>query len=134
MPIKEPPVAPPRRHPSASLEPSPVPKVVVSFFAALRKIFRRAEDERRVVHDDQGVAHEGRWRVRIATKRDDIDGGFVAECLDVPGAMAQGETEEEAIENLIDAIQGVVQVKIEEHFAALDHGPVSTGRTLTVQF
>ncbi len=32
------------------------------------------------------------------------EGGFIAECPDVPGAMGQGETEREAIESLIAAI------------------------------
>lgn len=45
---------------------------------------------------------------------DEVDGGFVAECLDVPGAMSQGETPAEALENLIDAVQGVVAAMTDE--------------------
>ena len=43
----------------------------------------------------------------VSTKRDEIDGGWIVECVDLPGCMSQGETEEEAIENLVDAIGGV---------------------------
>jgi predicted RNase H-like HicB family nuclease len=43
----------------------------------------------------------------ISIKSDNIDGGFVAECLNMPGAMSQGETELEALKNLVDAIEGI---------------------------
>lgn len=33
---------------------------------------------------------------------DRIDGGFIAECPDPPGAMSQAETEREAVESLIE--------------------------------
>ena len=41
--------------------------------------------------------------------------GFFAQCEQVPGAMTQGETIEEAVENLKEAIQLVVE-------AERDHG------------
>lgn len=33
------------------------------------------------------------------------DGGYVVECLDIPGCLSQGETRDEAIENIRDAIR-----------------------------
>ncbi|MFN3467960.1 MAG: MerR family transcriptional regulator [Candidatus Brocadiales bacterium] len=33
------------------------------------------------------------------------DGGYVVECLDIPGCLSQGETRDEAIENIRDAIK-----------------------------
>ncbi|HLG29235.1 MAG TPA: MerR family transcriptional regulator [Candidatus Brocadiales bacterium] len=33
------------------------------------------------------------------------DGGYVVECLDIPGCFSQGETRDEAIENIKDAIK-----------------------------
>jgi predicted RNase H-like HicB family nuclease len=47
---------------------------------------------------------------------DELDGGFVAECPTIPGAMSQGETEEEAVEGLIDAVQSIVAAKMQENF------------------
>lgn len=121
--------------------PSPVPKPVVAFFAALRKILGKAEDEREVVHEvvhePDAVAHRGAWNLRVAVEPDTVDGGFVAECIDVPGAASQGETEEEALENLIDAVQGVVAIGMEQHFRALDLNmpPREAGaRVLTISF
>lgn len=99
---------------------SPVPKPIVAFFAGLRKIFGKAEETRECVREPTVVSHRGTWDLVVSVEPDEIDGGFVAECLDVPGAMSQGETEEEALENLIDAVQGVVAVKMEEHFRTID--------------
>ena len=32
------------------------------------------------------------------------DGGFIAKCLDIPGCITEGETREEALTNIHDAI------------------------------
>jgi predicted RNase H-like HicB family nuclease len=93
---------------------SPVPKPVIAFFAALRKILGRPEDERECVREPPTESHIGRWRIRMVVEEDEIDGGFIAEAPDVPGAMAQGDTPREALENLIDAVQGVLAAKMEE--------------------
>jgi predicted RNase H-like HicB family nuclease len=52
------------------------------------------------------------WELSVEVEPDELDGGFIAECLDVPGAMAQGETQEEALESLIDAVQAVVAARM----------------------
>lgn len=118
------------RHPEA--ERSPVPKSVVTFFAALRKTFGKAEESRAVVHEHPTtVAHSGTWNLHVSVTADELDGGFVAECLDMPGAMSQGETEEDALENLIDAVQGVVAVRMEEHFRTINFAMQPTDATRT---
>jgi predicted RNase H-like HicB family nuclease len=40
--------------------------------------------------------------------------GFVAECLELPGCLAQGETEAEAMENIQDAISSCLSVLFED--------------------
>jgi len=104
----------------AGYAPSPVPKPVIAFFAALRKILGRAEDGRETIRNPPNVNERGTWNIEVVVEADTTDGGFVAETPDIPGAMAQGETEEEAVENLIDAIHGIVAAKMEEHFRELD--------------
>ncbi|HCC58331.1 MAG TPA: hypothetical protein DEQ47_13945 [Solibacterales bacterium] len=42
------------------------------------------------------------------------EGGFVAECLDIPGCLSQGETIEEAETNIRDAIQACLSVMFED--------------------
>lgn len=42
------------------------------------------------------------------------DGWWVASCLEIPEAITQGETMEEARENLKDAIQLVLEVRRED--------------------
>ena len=40
--------------------------------------------------------------------------GFVAECLEIPGCLSQGETEAEALENIQDAIDSCLKVLVED--------------------
>lgn len=37
------------------------------------------------------------------------DGGFVAECPVIPGCVSEGETVEEALNNITDAIEGCLE-------------------------
>ena len=39
------------------------------------------------------------------------EGGFTAQCIEVPGAISQGETEGEALENIQDAIALLLDVR-----------------------
>ena len=50
----------------------------------------------------------------IVVEPDEVDGGFVAEAPHVPGALAQGETEQEAVENLGDAVSAIAQAQMDE--------------------
>ncbi|HID27292.1 MAG TPA: type II toxin-antitoxin system HicB family antitoxin [Methanosarcinales archaeon] len=42
------------------------------------------------------------------------EGGYTAQCLEIPGAISQGETKEEALKNIKDAIELVCEVLREE--------------------
>jgi len=42
------------------------------------------------------------------------EGGFSAQCLELPGAISQGETKEEALQNIKEAIELVLEVINEE--------------------
>jgi predicted RNase H-like HicB family nuclease len=101
---------------NAKYAPSPVPRPVVTFFAILRQLFGKAEVERETTYSPPKVSHAGTWDLCVSVEPDELDGGFIAECIDVPGAMAQGETEEEALRSLIDAVQAVIAAKMEERF------------------
>jgi predicted RNase H-like HicB family nuclease len=43
----------------------------------------------------------------------DEDGVWVVECPSIPGCVSQGQTREEAIENVKDAIKGCLEVRSE---------------------
>ena len=49
----------------------------------------------------------------VVTIERDEDGVFVAECPSIPGCVSQGETREEAIANVQDAIRGCLEVRAE---------------------
>lgn len=44
----------------------------------------------------------------VRLEPDELDGGWIAECEELPGCMSQGETEEEALANVQDAIGAVL--------------------------
>ena len=119
-----------RRSTHAEYAPSPVPRPIVTFFAVLRQLFGKAESERETTYDPPTVSHSGTWEVCISVEEDEVDGGYVAECLDVPGAMAQGETKEQALTTLIDAVNAVIAAKMEERFAETNF----SGRKIGVRF
>lgn len=41
------------------------------------------------------------------------EGGFTSFCPQIKGAISQGETEEEALANLVEAIEGLMEVNAE---------------------
>ena len=49
------------------------------------------------------------------------EGGYSAQCLELPGAISQGETKEEALRNVKEAIELVLEV-IHEEIKALGKG------------
>jgi predicted RNase H-like HicB family nuclease len=44
----------------------------------------------------------------------DEDGVFIAECPSIPGCVSQGKTEEEAEQNIRDAIKECLEVRAEK--------------------
>lgn len=57
-------------------------------------------------------------RFTVHLDYDDLDGYWVAECLELPGAMSQGKTPEEAFHNITDAIAAVLQIRLQEQLTA----------------
>jgi predicted RNase H-like HicB family nuclease len=68
-----------------------------------------------VREETPGLVKGGALRIAYAIHKDDLDGGYIAECTDLPGCMAQGDTEEEAAANLADAVADYISVVIEDH-------------------
>lgn len=44
----------------------------------------------------------------------DEDGVWITECPAIPGCVSQGDTKEEAVENIREAIQACLQVRAEQ--------------------
>jgi predicted RNase H-like HicB family nuclease len=78
--------------------------------SAVRRIVRHFETER-------GDSHAA-WTLTVRVQPDTLDGGWVAECLELPGCFSQGETQEEALSNISDAIAGVISLRAEQQLAA----------------
>ena len=50
----------------------------------------------------------------VILEPDEEDGGFVAHCPELKGCWSQGETAEEALHNIGDAISGWLAVHVEQ--------------------
>jgi len=50
----------------------------------------------------------------IITIEQDEDGVFIVECPSIPGCVSQGKTEQEALENIEDAIKQCLEVRVEK--------------------
>ena len=46
--------------------------------------------------------------------REESEGGYSAQCIELPGAISQGETRKEAIANIREAIEGYLEAFPEE--------------------
>lgn len=80
-----------------------------------------------------------RFEFNIVLEEDEVDGGFVVRCLELPGCVSEGETEEEAIANIADAIGGVITARMHEnlkdslaHPRADEVPPSTSGRHLKI--
>jgi predicted RNase H-like HicB family nuclease len=51
-------------------------------------------------------------RFSVTLDRDE-DGAWVVECPSIPGCVSQGQTKQEALENIKDAIAACLQVRAE---------------------
>ena len=49
-------------------------------------------------------------KLKVVLTKDQEDGGYVVTCPALPGCVSQGETKAEALQNIRDAIQGVLAV------------------------
>jgi len=52
-------------------------------------------------------------KFKVIVWEDEEDGGYVVDCPALPGCISQGDTVEEALENIKDAIQGWLEVSAE---------------------
>ena len=50
----------------------------------------------------------------LITILQDEDGMFIAECPAIPGCVSQGETEDDAVENIKEAIMACIKVRSKE--------------------
>ncbi len=77
------------------------------------------------------------WGFTVVIEPDDEDGGYIVHCPALPGCWSQGETIDEAIHNIVDAISGWLAVHIERslHLSRLQlkSEPLTHSLSLQVQ-
>lgn len=62
-----------------------------------------------------------RIKVTIEIARDELDGGYVSRVLEFPGCVSQGDTEQEALDNAVDALAAVIEARMTSHIDAHDY-------------
>lgn len=89
--------------------------------ARVRRAFRMFERERR-----DEPPYEAKWVFTVRLEADELDGGYIAEVIELPGCVSQGDTEREALENVVDAIGSVLTARmhaqVDELPVVKDHG------------
>lgn len=93
------------------------PLHVHRLFDSIRRFLKQFESSREEHVDQNRHTVKSSWELTIRAEEDELDGGWIAMCEQMPGTWSQGETEDEAIENLLEAVAGVLQVM------ALDAAP-----------
>lgn len=77
------------------------------------------------------------WGLTVVIEPDEEDGGYIAHCPALQGCWSQGETIDETIHNIADAISGWLAVHIERslHLSRLQFKsePLSLPLSLQVQ-
>lgn len=71
-----------------------------------------------VSHEADGITATANITFMIEVEEDTEDGGFVASCLNLPGCFSQGDTEEDAVRNIVEAISGVMEARMERDIRA----------------
>lgn len=56
------------------------------------------------------LAPEGMTRFTVVLQ-EQAGGGYTVQCVEIPGAISEGETVDEALANVRDAIAGVLEVR-----------------------
>lgn len=69
----------------------------------------------RVHWDGKNQALHAEIEFRIEVVEDELDGGYIVECVNLPGCMSQGETIQEAFDNIGEAIGGVMAARFERN-------------------
>ncbi|CAJ65299.1 Conserved hypothetical protein [Frankia alni ACN14a] len=59
------------------------------------------------------------YTIRIETA--EIDGGYIAEVLELPGCVSQGDSLDETVDNIIDAMILVLEVQSGQHLSVGRH-------------
>lgn len=74
-----------------------------------------------------------RMRFRVVIEKDEESGGWVAQCVEIPGAISQGETLEEVTENIADAISELLTHREDEARRQVETSPSKGSRLRTVE-
>lgn len=97
---------------TSAAKPLVPPTIVQRITRALRELFRSFESERQEM--ESGT--QATWHLTITAQvdADELDGGYVAACLEFPGAMAEGGTPEDALDALLEVVSDMIRLRAQD--------------------
>jgi predicted RNase H-like HicB family nuclease len=91
-----------------------VPKAAARVIAALSAAAGDALQRVAMRYGEGGSTVASTFEFTIKVEPDQLDGGFIAECVELPGCMSEGETEEEALDNIANAITSILEIRVQD--------------------
>jgi predicted RNase H-like HicB family nuclease len=122
----------PPKQKAASPTRKPLPERIAAVIAALREVFKSPEAEHETTESADGTEHTARWHLQVCVEPDEVDGGYVASVIDLPGCVGQGETKEEAVRSAVEAMHAIVDVKTEAYLKDRGLAPSETASETTL--
>jgi predicted RNase H-like HicB family nuclease len=89
------------------------PSAWSKFMGQMRRTLRRFEDERQ---DDRST-----FQFVLEIEEDEDDGGYIAYFPSAPGIISQGDTRQQAVENVASAFTEVMVAKLNREEQRRDH-------------
>lgn len=83
---------------------------VLRFF---RRTLRKFETER--------TEERSTFEITIELQADELDGGWIASVVELPGCMSQGDSQDEAMRNVLDAFSEVIAAKMARSLPKHEH-------------
>lgn len=106
---------------------SDMPEFIHRIRRAIRVLVRGFEDER-----SDEPPYPANWTLAVRIWPDDLDGGYVAQCVEIPGAISQGATVDEALANITDAIEELLEVVVRDSVGDAPR-PLPEGETRSIK-
>lgn len=88
----------------------------MDLFRLVRRAAQRFETRREV--SDHRV--RATWEFEFELFEDELDGGWVARSIDLPGCFTQGDTQEEAVEAMGSAVEAWLIARIDTDLGLTD--------------
>lgn len=86
--------------------------ILTEVLAVFRRRIGFFERSRTEINGGRGM--KARWELTVHIEEDELDGGWFGWVEELPGCASQGDTAEEAFENVTEAARAVIDMRMSE--------------------